>query len=112
MESIRRYLTGSAIARLITALLSFLSLLNLSIGYYKFLRWVVFLTSLYSVFISYNNNHKINFSIWLFGLIAILFNPFFPFYLGKEIWRITDLIVGIIFILSIFFMIEEIQPTK
>lgn len=103
----KNYFTGSVIARLITSIFLFIALSNLPIGYYKFLRWIVCATAIYSLYISYNIKEKINFSVWLFGLIALLFNPIIPFYLGKASWQVADIIVGTIFIVSIFYLKEE-----
>ncbi len=76
-------------------------------GYYKFLRWVVVATAVYTAYINYLKKNEINFGVWLFGLIAILFNPILPFYLGKNSWQIVDGIVGIVFIVSVYFITEK-----
>ena len=107
MVELRKYFSGSVIARLVTSILLFVALSNLPIGYYKFLRWAVFATALYTAFISYNKKKQMNLGVWLFGLIALLFNPIIPFYLGKQTWQISDFIVGAIFIASTF-IIKEI----
>ena len=107
MDKIKNYLTSSVAIRLITVIILFGGFSNQQIGYYKFLRWVVVATSIYACYIAYQNEKKINFWLWLFGLIALLFNPIIPFYLGKSSWQSVDLIVGIIFIISIFFVREK-----
>lgn len=107
MDKLKKFFTGSVIARLITSVLLFVALTNQQIGYYKFLRWVVFATSIYTLYISYNKREQMNFGVWLFGIIALLFNPIIPFYLGKNSWQVTDLVIGIIFIVSIFIISEE-----
>jgi hypothetical protein len=38
---------------------------------------------------------------WIFGIIAIVFNPIYPLYLGKELWQIVDAISGIAILSSI-----------
>ena len=108
MKNIKSYFTSSVIARLVTSILLFVSLSDQHIGFYKFLRWVVCATALYTAFISYNKKEQVNFGVWLLGLIALLFNPILPFYLGKYTWQITDLIVAVIFIISTFIIREEI----
>jgi hypothetical protein len=108
MVELRKYFSGSVIARLVTSILLFIALSNLPIGYYKFLRWVVCATALYTAFISYNKKEQINIGVWLFVLIAILFNPIIPFYLGRQFWQISDIIVSVIFITSTFFIREII----
>ena len=103
----KSFFTNSVIARIATAVLLFVALSNLPIGYYKFLRWVVCLTSVYTAYVAYNKNKEINFGVWLFGLIGILFNPLIPFYFNKYSWKVTDLIVGIIFLASTFMTREK-----
>jgi len=47
------------------------------------------------------DNHKEKW-IWIFGFVAVLFNPFFPIYLNRELWTIIDLATGLFLIASIF----------
>ena len=35
-----------------------------------------------------------------FGAIALLFNPILPVYLSRQVWRLPDLMAGVLFILS------------
>lgn len=107
MQNLKKFFTSSVIARFITTAFLLVGFSNQQIGYYKFLRWMVCATALYTAFISYKQKEQINLGIWLFGLVAILFNPIFPFYLGKESWQITDIIVVIIFIGSTFIFREQ-----
>ena len=107
MKNTKDYFTSSVIARLVTSILLFVSLTNQHIGYYNFLRWVVSATALYTAYVSYIKKEQMNFGIWLFGLIALLFNPLIPFYLGKGSWQIADVIVGLIFIASTFIIQEN-----
>lgn len=93
--------------RIVTSILLFVALTRLPIGYFKFLRWVVCVAALYSAYVSYYKNEKINFGVWLFCLVALLFNPLIPFYLDKSSWQIIDLATGIIFIFSTFFVSEK-----
>ncbi|GEM_PF-4913476 len=73
-----------------------------SIRYYVLLRW---LTSAAGLFMAYRAYiYKKENWIWLFGFIAILFNPFFPVHLGREIWQIVNVITAIIFLISIRFV--------
>jgi FtsH-binding integral membrane protein len=106
MQSKKDYFNGSVIARLIASILLLIALSNQQIGYYKFLRWIVCVAAIYTAFISYLKKEKINLSFWIFGLIAILFNPIIPFYLEKNTWSKADLNVAAILIISTF-IIEE-----
>lgn len=73
-----------------------LALVNLPIGYYTLLRIVVTIGAGAVVITEFENG--INFWVIVFGLIAILFNPLIPVYLGdKEAWMPIDLIAAILF---------------
>jgi len=85
-------------------ILLFVSLLQLPIGYYTFLRIIVCGTSAFSAF-SYYVDNKRGWA-WLFGIMAIVFNPIIPLYLGKSTWSVIDIFTAIIFLISIFILKE------
>ncbi len=77
----------------------FLALADLPIGYYTFLRIVVFIGAIAVVISEIQNG--INFWVIIFGLIAILFNPLIPVYLNdKDAWMPIDIIAAILFIVK------------
>lgn len=39
--------------------------------------------------------------LWIYSALAILFQPFFKISLGREIWNIVDVIVGIGLLISL-----------
>lgn len=39
---------------------------------------------------------------WCFASLALLFQPFFPITLGRVIWNIVDVIVGVFLVVLIF----------
>ncbi len=81
---------------LICAGLLLLALVDLPIGYYTLLRIVVTIGAVAIVVTEFENG--INFWVIAFGLIAILFNPLIPVYLGdKSAWMPIDLITAILF---------------
>lgn len=69
-------------------------------SYYQFLRWSILIIAGYSAYLAYNKL-KMGWA-WVFGIIALLFNPIFPFYLQKETWQFIDVVVAVIFSVSIF----------
>lgn len=73
--------------------------------YYSLLRWTVFIGSLYISFKAYENDRPV--LLPFFITIAILFNPLIPIYLSKDTWVIIDLIVGIIFLVSVAFIKQK-----
>jgi hypothetical protein len=55
-----------------------------------------------TAYLAIQHYQKINFKfIFIFGLIAIIFNPIIPIYLNKEIWSIIDIITIILLIFSL-----------
>lgn len=69
-------------------------------GYYVLLRWLVAGVAAFVIWIA-SNLEKQGW-MWLMVIIVILFNPIMPIHLDKEIWVVTDFIVAIIFLVSIF----------
>ncbi len=73
-----------------------LALTDLPIGYFTLLRIVVTIGAVAVVLTEFENG--INFWVISFGLIGIIFNPFFPVYIGdKRAWMPIDLITAILF---------------
>ena len=86
---------------LLTAGLLFLSIFDLPIGYYTFLRIVVTIASV--IVISSEIKNGINTWVVIFGIITIIFNPVLPIYLNeKAIWIPIDIAVGILFLIRFF----------
>lgn len=69
-------------------------------GYYQLLRWVVLGIGVYLGYLSIKKEN-ITWTI-IMGVIAIAFNPFFPFHLDKEVWVVIDFITSILFLTSIW----------
>src|SRR6266542_2310773 len=70
-------------------------------SYYTFVRWAVLATSLYFAYATYNKK-QIGLVIY-FTCIAILFNPFKPFWFQKEKWHLIDYLVAAITAVSLIF---------
>lgn len=84
---------------IICALLLFLAVFKLPIEYYTFLRIVVFIGALLTLL---SLSKKIVW-VFIFSIIAILFNPIIPVYLYlKSYWIPIDIIAGILFLLVLF----------
>lgn len=89
----------------IPAVLLIIGMADLPIGYYTFLRIVVFITSCILAYAHYSQENKLSFGAVLFGLIALLFNPLLPVYLNdKDTWAALDMISAIIFAAEYFVM--------
>jgi len=94
------------VAVTISVFMLLLAIPRLPYGYYILLRWVVSLTALFSTWVAYEYKYK--FWVFMMGGIAILFNPIIPVHLTKGIWVVTDIVVAILFLVSIF----KIKPKR
>jgi len=74
-------------------------------GYYQLLRWLILGIGGYSAYLAYNSERKV--WVGIFGVIALLFNPIIPFYLSKDTWQFIDIVVAIIFFVSLFYKYER-----
>lgn len=70
-------------------------------GFYQLVRFTALIGFSILAYLVSGKENKIEMIIYI-GL-AILFQPIVKIDLGREIWNIVDLIVGIILIASIFF---------
>ncbi len=71
----------------------FLCLLDMPYGYYQFVRFVALIGFVILAYKANEQNKKIEMIVY--GGLALLFQPFFKIALGREIWNIVDVIVGI-----------------
>lgn len=71
-------------------------------GYYVLLRIVVCGTAAYVIYVGYNVGLRT--LPVILGIIALLFNPLIPIYLKKEIWVVIDIIVAIVFLITVFIL--------
>lgn len=69
-------------------------------SYYQFLRWVITILGVYSAYLTYEQKDMT--WVWIFGIIAVLFNPIAPFYLQKETWQTIDVITAIVITVNIY----------
>ncbi|OHA64336.1 MAG: hypothetical protein A2843_02560 [Candidatus Wildermuthbacteria bacterium RIFCSPHIGHO2_01_FULL_48_27b] len=69
-------------------------------GFFTMLRFVVFASSAYVAWMAYEVQKEK--WVWIFGFLAVLFNPFIIIHLDREIWSVIDLIVGMFMIVSLF----------
>lgn len=95
-------ITGLKIA---LAVLFFLCLLDMPYGYYQLVRFVALVGF---AILAYNANEQgQKTEAIIYVCLAILFQPLFKIALGREIWNIVDVIVGIGLILSLFIKPKE-----
>lgn len=100
------WLKLAAIAMLLGALVSsFSALFTLPYSFYQFMNWAVVGAALMIVWQSYKISKPL--PMWLFALVAVVFNPIAPIYLSAFTWQIADIIVIVLFAVSFFLMKEK-----
>lgn len=83
-----------------------LALADLPIGYYTLVRVVVTIGAVAVIVTEFDKG--LNFWNILFGLIAIIFNPLIPIYLGdKDTWIPIDIIAAVFFGIKSFTIIKQ-----
>ena len=86
--------------KIFLSILLFLCLADMPYGFYQFVRFPAMIGFGILAFQSAESENK-SFLI-IYGALAILFQPFFKIALGRELWNIVDVIVGVVLIISLF----------
>ncbi|MGB5069778.1 MAG: DUF6804 family protein [Flavobacteriales bacterium] len=95
--------------KVVLAALFFLCLLDMPYGFYQIVRFaalVGFAVLAYQA--SEQQNNKTEMIIYV--CLAILFQPLLKISLGREVWNVVDVFVGIGLLVSIFMKPKESQP--
>lgn len=88
------------IIKIILAVLFLLCLADMPYGFYQFVRFSGLIG--FTVLAYQANQQGRQTEMIIYGGLALLFQPFFKIALGREIWNIVDVIVGVGLLLSIF----------
>lgn len=86
--------------KIFLAILLFGCLIDFPYGYYQFVRFAALVGFGYLAFNANGQGYKNEAFVYL--TLAILFQPFYKIALGRTLWNIVDVIVGIGLLLSIF----------
>ncbi len=76
--------------------LLFIAVAPLPYGFYTFLKIIVCLTAGYMAYRGHQARQQGPWP-WLWGVIAIVFNPIVQITMTKEAWMIVDVVTGAIF---------------
>ena len=86
--------------KIILTVLFFLCLLKMPYGYYQLVRFAALIGF---ALLAYNSNEQgQKTEVIIYFCLAILFQPLVKIALGRQLWSIIDVAVGIGLILSIF----------
>jgi hypothetical protein len=86
--------------RIVLTIILFLCLADMPYGYYEFIRFSALIGFAILAFQAHQSGREIEMLIC--ASLALLFQPFFKVALGRELWNIVDIVVGVGLILSIF----------
>ena len=81
------------------AILFFLCLAKMPYGYYQLVRFLALIG--YGILAYQANQQGKQTEMIIYGALALLFQPFFKIALGRELWNIVDVIVGIGLLFSV-----------
>ena len=87
------------------AILFFLCLADMPYGFYQFVRFAGLIG--FAILAYQANQQGRQTEMIIYGGLALLFQPFFKIALGRQIWNIVDVIVGIGLLISIFMKPKE-----
>lgn len=85
--------------KIILASLLLICLMDMPYGYYQLVRFVSMAGFAFLAFEANQTNAKNQMLLYLF--LAVLFQPFIKIALGREIWNILDVIIGIGLLISL-----------
>lgn len=91
--------------KIVLAILFFLCLAEMPYGFYQFVRFAGLIG--FAILAYQANQQGRQTEMIIYGGLALLFQPFFKIALGRQIWNIVDVVVGIGLILSIFMKPKE-----
>jgi hypothetical protein len=100
-------ITTTSIIKLTLAILFFICLLDMPYGYFQLVRFLAMMIFLYFGYT--DNQEKVANLTYLYFGLAILFQPIIKIALGRTIWNIVDVIVGIWLIYLVY---TEYQAAK
>lgn len=79
----------------------FICLLDMPYGFYQFVRFIALLG--FGILAYQASQQKMQTEMIIYASLALLFQPFVKIALGREIWNIVDVIVGIGLIVNLIF---------
>ena len=88
------------IIKVILAVLFFTCLANMPYGYYQLVRFAAMVGFAVLAYQAHEKDNQAEMIIY--GALALLFQPFFKIALGRELWNVIDVLVGLGLLISIF----------
>lgn len=83
----------SRLISIVLAVLLLLCLFDMPYSYYQFVRFAATAGFAYLAWMSYENDEKQK--MFVFIVLAALFQPFFKIALGRSLWNVIDVVVAL-----------------
>ncbi len=96
------------IIKIVLTILFFLCLADMPYGFYQFVRFAGLIG--FAILAYQANQQGKQTEIIIYGGLVLLFQPFFKISLGRQMWNLVDVVVGIGLLISIFMKPKESQP--
>jgi hypothetical protein len=93
--------------KIVLAIMFFLCLADMPYGYYQLVRFAGLIG--FAILAYQTNQQGRQAEMIIYSGLALLFQPFFKIALGREIWNIVDVIVGLGLLISIFMKPNQSQ---
>ena len=87
------------IIKIVLSILFFLCLLDMPYGYFQLVRFAALIG--FGILAFKANQQSKQAEMIIFGALALLFQPFLKIALGRELWNIVDVIVGVGLLVSL-----------
>lgn len=83
------------------AVLLFICLIEMPYGYYELIRFIALAVFGYLAYCSFREERIGRMLFYI--LLAVLFQPMIKLALGRNLWNIVDVVVGVGLLISLFF---------
>ncbi|MFZ1634940.1 MAG: DUF6804 family protein [Chitinophagales bacterium] len=93
------------VIKIILAVLFFICLADMPYGFYQFVRFAGLIG--FAILAYQANQQGRQSEMIIYGGLALLFQPFFKIALGRQMWNIVDVVVGIGLLKSILMKPKE-----
>jgi hypothetical protein len=92
--------TLEILLKILLSVLLFICLTDMPYGYFQLVRFIALIGFAILAYQANNQEQKVEMIIYI--SLAILFQPLAKIALGRQIWNIVDIVVGVGLIISIF----------
>ena len=86
--------------KIVLAILFFLCLADMPYGFYQFVRFAGLIGFAILAYQAHEQGRQTEMIIYI--CLAVLFQPLFKISLGREIWNVIDVVVGLALLVTIF----------